>query len=201
MILCCKICGNSFKSDTMEDCDYCGGHTEVLITDEEMQNISSDDLFNVVEALKGKYQCEENKDLDKNLWKLRAQRDFQISNENIKKDFRNRLENHMTTTGLEFSGYKIDRYFGVISSQVVMGTGLFSEVSAALDDILGDASSPFEEKIEKARQLALNKLKKKSVDCGGNAIMGVKFEYINFSGNIIGVMVDGTSVFVKRDNY
>lgn len=39
-------------------------------------------------------------------------------------------ESQLLTTGYDFSGYKIIKYIGVISGEVVLGTGFLSEFSA-----------------------------------------------------------------------
>lgn len=38
-----------------------------------------------------------------------------------------------------------------------------------------------------------------SVSRGGNAIIGISFEYITFPNNMIGVGVNGTSVVIKKN--
>jgi uncharacterized protein YbjQ (UPF0145 family) len=38
----------------------------------------------------------------------------------------------------------------------------------------------------------------KSVLVGGNAIIGVDFDYIMFSNNMIGVVANGTSVIIEE---
>ena len=38
----------------------------------------------------------------------------------------------------------------------------------------------------------------KSIDAGGNALIGVDFDYITFHGNMIGVVANGTSVIVEK---
>ena len=39
---------------------------------------------------------------------------------------------------------------------------------------------------------------KASADLGGNAIVGISYGYMTFSGNMIGVSVTGTSVKVEK---
>jgi uncharacterized protein YbjQ (UPF0145 family) len=52
-------------------------------------------------------------------------------------------------------------------------------------------------KLETARESALKNLVKKSVQSGGNAIIGIDFDYITFSNNMIGVVANGTSVEIE----
>ena len=45
---------------------------------------------------------------------------------------------------------------------------------------------------------ALEKMILKSNSAGGNAIVGISFDYITFSGNMIGVVANGTSVVIEK---
>lgn len=108
------------------------------------------------------------------------------------------IETYMLTTGYEFSGYKITKYIGVISGQVVLGTGFLSEFTASFADFFGEESNKFAEKLETAKNAAVEKLIIKSADKGGNAIIGIDFDYITFHGNMIGVVANGTSVVIEK---
>lgn len=111
-------------------------------------------------------------------------------------------ETHMLTTGFDFNGYRIVKYKGVISGQVVLGTGFLSEFTASFADFFGEESNEFANKLEKAKNAATNKMIIKSIDKGGNAIIGVDFDYITLRGNMIGVVANGTSVIVEEiENY
>ncbi|WP_320977186.1 heavy metal-binding domain-containing protein, partial [Enterocloster asparagiformis] len=61
----------------------------------------------------------------------------------------------------------------------------------------GSQSEMFSMKLETARESALKNLVKKSVQSGGNAIIGIDFDYITFSNNMIGVVANGTSVEIE----
>lgn len=104
----------------------------------------------------------------------------------------------MMTTGYDFAGYEIKKYIGIISGQVVLGTGFLSEFSASYADFFGAQSNKFATKLEQAKNAALGKLSDKSIKMGGNAIIGVDFDYITFHGNLIGVIANGTSVIVEE---
>ena len=78
-----------------------------------------------------------------------------------------------------------------------MGTGFLSELGAGISDLFGSQSEMFSMKLETARESALKNLVKKSVQSGGNAIIGIDFDYITFSNNMIGVVANGTSVEIE----
>lgn len=122
----------------------------------------------------------------------------QNEEENYKRQLQALIDNHMMTTGFDFEGYKIKSYNGVISGSVVIGTGFLSEVGASISDLLGVPSEMFSEKMETARELALKNLINKSAQNGGNAIIGVEFDYITFLNNMIGVVANGTAVVIEK---
>ena len=107
---------------------------------------------------------------------------------------------HLLTTGYNFEGYKIISYKGVISGSVVLGTGVFSELEASINDLFGSESVAFSDKLEKAKKMATNQLITESIKLDGNAIIGIDFDYVTFSSNMIGVVANGTSVTIKKDN-
>lgn len=104
----------------------------------------------------------------------------------------------LITTGYEFCGYCITKYFGVVSGSTVLGTGFISELSANINDILGMESNIFSDKLEKARNIALKKMRMNAVNIGANAIIGVDFDYVTFSNNMIGVIANGTGVSIRE---
>lgn len=107
-------------------------------------------------------------------------------------------ESQFLTTGYDFSGYKIIKYIGVISGEVVLGTGFLSEFSASFSDLFGAESSAFADKWETAKDAAIKKLTLKSAEKGGNAIIGIDFDYLTFASNMVGVVVNGTSVMIEK---
>lgn len=115
-----------------------------------------------------------------------------------KLQFRESVKNHVLTTGYNFENFQITAYLGVISGSVVLGTGFLSEFGASISDLFGTQSDLFSDKLEEARELSLIKLKEKSVQLGGNALIGIDFDYITFSNNMIGVVANGTSVVVEK---
>lgn len=103
----------------------------------------------------------------------------------------------VTTTG-DVEGYVVEKYIDVISAEAVMGTGLFSELSAGVSDILGKRSGQFEKKIASARKSAMRSLKSEALQLHGNAVIGMKVDYETFASNMIGVVLSGTVVRIRR---
>lgn len=194
MILCCKACGHYFESNIPgEACDYCSGNTDILFTDEEVNGIDKHELSGMIDVARDKFRSN-NADFNEELWKIRESKEQVHEQENIKY----KRELHMLTTGYSFDKYEIVDYKGIISGQVVLGTGFLSEFTATFSDFFGVKANLFSGKLEKAKDAAMEHLIEKSLSIGGNAVIGVDFDYIMFQGNMIGVVANGTSVIVEK---
>lgn len=101
---------------------------------------------------------------------------------NILTDLEKKQKNHLLTTGFNFEGYRITKYNGIVNGAVVLGA----------------EADLFSETLNQAMESASKKLIQASVQKGGNAAIGVDFDYITFYNNIIGVIANGTSVTVER---
>ena len=120
------------------------------------------------------------------------------SEDEEQRKIKEKISGHMLTTGFNFEGFKIVDYKQVISGETVLGTGFVSEFSASFSDFFGSSTNMFSNKLKQAKEAALEKLILTSIDIGGNAIIGVDFDYITFTGNLIGVVANGTSVLIKK---
>ena len=194
MILCCKSCGHYFESDVQEvECDYCSSSTDVLFSDDEVKAIDKYELSKMIDIARENYKLN-NANFNEVLWKIREYKERVSEQESIKY----KIKSHMLTTSYNFEKYRIVDYKGIISGQVVLGTGFLSELSSSFSDFFGTEANYFSDKLEKAKDAAKERLIEKSVLVGGNAIIGVDFDYIMFSNNMIGVVANGTSVIIEE---
>lgn len=98
------------------------------------------------------------------------------------------------TTTDTIDGYRVMRYIDIASVEIVIGTGPFSEFTGGLADLLGSRATAFERKLQKAKRVALDKLKYQAFTQDGNAVIGVDLDYTEFSRNRIGLIANGTIV-------
>lgn len=116
-----------------------------------------------------------------------------IRNKQIKDGF-------LITTSNKFEKYEIVKYYGIASGSTVLGTGIFSELNASVSDFFGIEDDSFSDKLEQAKNCSIQKMINNAIKQGGNAIIGVSFDYITFSSNMLGVVANGTVVeIVKQD--
>jgi uncharacterized protein YbjQ (UPF0145 family) len=108
------------------------------------------------------------------------------------------LSSIIITTTHAIEGYRIVNYLGIDSAEVVIGTGVLGELVSDLNDFVGQRSTNFEKKLQQAKTIVFSKLKKKAIDAGGNAIIGIDLDYTEFSSNKIGVIASGTLVEIEK---
>ena len=102
----------------------------------------------------------------------------------------------LTTTN-NVEGYAINKYLGIESVEIVIGTGVISEFTSAITDIFGERATAFERKLADAKQEALHRLQVIAAQRGANAVVGVDIDYTEFASNRIGVVVNGTLVSIQ----
>ena len=100
-----------------------------------------------------------------------------------------------TTPGID--GARVKEYLGVESVEIVMGTGLFSELTSGVADAFGRRSRAFEKKMADAKRAAERALKVYALDRGGNAVIGADLNYADFGGNRIAIVISGTVVVLE----
>lgn len=175
------------------------------VRDEIIEDLNGYYSPEVVKAISNKISSKYEQNILPQIYEQnRLQADEQRAAEQKEQLIKNRLaieklaSTQMLTTGYDFHGYTITKYLGIVSGEVVLGTGFLSEFSASFSDLLGEQSKAFAGKLESAKNAALMRLIQHSAEKGGNAIIGVGFDYITFTSNMIGVVANGTSVTIEK---
>ena len=200
-IICYSCWYKLYQLGNAKDIDTLDEEKKKLLDFVETQGVS-DDILKLVNCEIEEIEKEKAEEFEEEYRKreiekitLQKKQDEQDSRKRRMQEF---SMNTLITTGYSFNGYRITKYCGVVSGEVVLGTGFLSEFSASINDLFGTQSDTFASKMAEAKNAALRKLINKMIEVGGNAIIGVDFDYINFSNNMIGVSANGTSVVVKK---
>ena len=106
------------------------------------------------------------------------------------------LSEIVITTTNNVDGHRVIRYVGIESIEIVIGTGMFSELGGDISDFFGLRSTGFEKKLQHAKQTAFKALKHLALQQGANAVVGIDLDYTEFSGNRIGLIANGTLVSI-----
>ena len=72
-----------------------------------------------------------------------------------------------------------------------------SDFKASVDDLFGVESKAYVYKLKDAKKAVLRDMISESVKNGGNAVIGISYDYAVFAGNMIGISVNGTSVKIE----
>jgi uncharacterized protein YbjQ (UPF0145 family) len=89
---------------------------------------------------------------------------------------------------------------GMVTAQANLGTGIFSELSTSLHDIMGTQSERYNAKILTGEESCKNMLRAKAISNGANAIIGVDIDYseIGSGKGLVLVCMAGTAVRVSN---
>lgn len=104
------------------------------------------------------------------------------------------------TSGHEFQGRMITGYQGFASSEVVLGMGLFRGIGADFADFFGTEAQGLSKKLQEAKVVAFDRLRREAKNLGGNAIIGIDLDYTMFGASIVGVIASGTAVVLDDQN-
>ena len=86
---------------------------------------------------------------------------------------------------------------GLVTGESLIGANIYKDLFSGVRDVVVGRTSQYEEELQKARNIALESMKKKAESLGANAIVGLKLSYDNLGGtmgNTILVTVYGTAV-------
>lgn len=101
----------------------------------------------------------------------------------------------VTTTTL-VEGRPVKEYLGVVAGEAILGANIFRDLFAGVRDIVGGRSGSYEKVLREAREQALAEMTAEAVRMGGDAVLGVDFDYetVGQSGSMLMVAASGTAV-------
>lgn len=100
-----------------------------------------------------------------------------------------------TTDSLE--NKRIDKYFGLVTGEAILGANIFKDIFGMVRDIVGGRAGAYENEMRKARELAMEEMKRQARALGANAVVGIDLDYEVIGGqgsNMMLVSVNGTAV-------
>lgn len=103
-----------------------------------------------------------------------------------------------TTNSIENA--KIERYLGVVSTNVVLGTNVFSDFAASFTDFFGGTSETYQGKLDIIYKKAIDSLSQKAIIRGANCIIGLNVDFDEISGkgkSMFMISATGTAVSIS----
>mgnify|MGYP003199428286 FL=1 len=210
MAIVCCLCGKkqsgwisdfpfSVELSEYRICAECFNSFDKLVNAEKLEDVPEE-----VEYIKN--VAEKNINIDsviKNrikriLSKENESKSFQDVENEIVDERMNAINSVMVTSGFEFQGYTIVEYHDYVSSEVVMGMGVFKSLFAGISNFTGFESNALSEKIAETRKMVLNIIRKRAMEAGANAIIGLDMDFTMFGETMIAVIANGTAVTIEK---
>ncbi|MDQ3185900.1 MAG: heavy metal-binding domain-containing protein [Pseudomonadota bacterium] len=103
------------------------------------------------------------------------------------------------TTTPSIEGKHITKYCGVIAGEAILGANLFKDLFAGIRDLVGGRSATYEKELQRAREIALEELRRRAQDLGANAVVGIDIDYeiMGKENGMLMVSASGTAVIVE----
>ena len=129
-------------------------------------------------------------------------KEIQIKKEQEKKEIEENIRNYkdiIVSTTHTLENYSIEKYLGIESSEVIVGTNVVNDFFSNINDFLGTRNRGYENSLSIAKQQAFEILKYKCAIKGGNAVIGVDIDYMEIGNKgMLGVIANGTVVKVTK---
>ncbi len=109
-----------------------------------------------------------------------------------------RIDEFPITTSYNYEGYKIIDYIDVVSGEIVIGTGVASSFLASVEDISGSEVTAYTSKLKAYKYEAKKRAIEEAIEQGANAMIGTKFDFVNFTNDKIGVIFSGTAIIREK---
>jgi uncharacterized protein YbjQ (UPF0145 family) len=100
----------------------------------------------------------------------------------------------MVTTAFDLPGYRVTKNLGLVRGVTVRSRGVFGQMGASLQTLLGGNITLFEEMCEQTRQQALDLMMEHATERGGNAVIGVRYDATEVMQGVTEVIAYGTAV-------
>ena len=107
----------------------------------------------------------------------------------------------LVVTTQAVAGATIQKHFGLVSGEAILGANIFKDFFAGIRDIVGGRSAAYEKELRKAKAIAVEEMSQQARELGANAIVAVDLDYetISVSGGtgMLMVSASGTAVTIQ----
>jgi uncharacterized protein YbjQ (UPF0145 family) len=121
-----------------------------------------------------------------------------VSNQVMNMIQKNKVESIIISTESTFEN--IESRLGLVSAQCIYGINIVKDIFGFIRDIVGGRVNSLENALNDATNNIIDELKEKTLNLGGDALIGVKIEhtYNNANdGTILSVFATGTVIKIK----
>lgn len=116
-----------------------------------------------------------------------------------------RIDEILVTTTSNVEGRKVKKYLKPVSSHVVAGTNLFSDIFASYRDIFGGRARNYQRQLSSIYNEAIQNIKQATYELGGNGVLGMRVDLDELSGggkSMFMITATGTAVVfdIEKDS-
>ena len=104
----------------------------------------------------------------------------------------------IVTTMNDLPGYRVDEVFGEVFGLTVRSRNIGSDIGAQLKGLVGGEVKGYTKMLADSRLQAVERLRDAARDVGANAVIAMRFDCNELSGNMTEVAAYGTAVTVRR---
>jgi uncharacterized protein YbjQ (UPF0145 family) len=100
------------------------------------------------------------------------------------------------TTGLEFPGWRVEKYVGPCFGLIVRSMGAIKGIGASFKALRGGEVHQYTELLEDSRRHALDRMMENARLMGANAIIAMRFDSSEIGESLTEIVAYGTAVIV-----
>jgi uncharacterized protein YbjQ (UPF0145 family) len=105
----------------------------------------------------------------------------------------------IVTTMNDLPGYRVTQVFGEVFGLTVRSRNIGSDIGASLKGLVGGEVKGYTKMLSDSRLQAVDRLRDAARDAGANAVIAMRFDCNEVSGNMTEVAAYGTAVTVQRN--
>jgi uncharacterized protein YbjQ (UPF0145 family) len=105
----------------------------------------------------------------------------------------------IVTTMNDLPGYRVTQVFGEVFGLTVRSRNIGSDIGASLTGLVGGEVKGYTKMLSDSRLQAVDRLRDAARDAGANAVIAMRFDCNEVSGNMTEVAAYGTAVTVQRN--
>lgn len=101
------------------------------------------------------------------------------------------------TTALEFEGYRIVGYRGVVRGITVRSRNVIVNLGAAIQTLFGGNITLYTQLCERTRQEAFDLMLEHAAEVGANAVVSMRYDANEVASGVTEVLAYGTAVVIE----
>lgn len=103
------------------------------------------------------------------------------------------------TTTPTIQGHNIETYYGIVTSEVIIGANVVKDFFASIHDFFGGRAGSYENVLVEAKEQAMKELQQRAAAMGANAVVGIDldFETVGQASSMLMVSISGTAVKIS----